>query len=350
MDPLLPDDKGRCPLHEAIRRNDKAAIEAWLQQGMKVDGRLRPDEPTPLQMAIEAKNFELVTLFTVYGADLLMKTEGRNAYHYAATATPGIMEYLLQQPARAGAEAMYTEKSRQWSPLRIALHEGDRRMTEVLLDYGIDVNERNDNGETALYFLMGNRGSRETALPLVRLLIDRGADIGAKAANYWDETPLFAAVQDQFTDAVRLLLDLGCDAKEKNHQGDTLLHAAALTWDAKTVQMLLDHGAVLEEMNRIGRTALHIAAHANRLEVVKTLLAAGADPFAGDRKGQTPDDLCPADFQKNVHREIIRKQMELEAKHMTHPHRTRDLPRDLHHRPARPQVKNRSSRHWENGR
>ncbi|MEZ0226007.1 MAG: ankyrin repeat domain-containing protein, partial [Alphaproteobacteria bacterium] len=320
MDPLQVDDRGRCPLHGAIDRGDNAAIETWLREGMNPNARLRDDEPTPVQMAIESKNLPLVKLFTAYGADLAITTpakQGRNAYHYAALATPEIMEHLLQQPQRAAAEAITEEKKIQLTPLRLALKEGDRKMTELLLDYGIDVNEQDENNETPLHFLLGNRKSREEAMPLVRLLIDRGADIGTKAANFWSESPLFPAVRDQFTEAVKLLLDLGCNAAEKNHLEETLLHAAAATYDAANVRLLIDHGAQLEEKNRIGRTALHIAAHANRLEVVKTLLEKGADPFAKDRDGKTPDELCPASFQKNVHREILRKQMELEAQHAT---------------------------------
>ena len=351
MDPLQPDDKGRCPLHEAIRHDDKALIETWLQQGMNPNSRLRGDELTPVHMAIEAKNVGLVKLFTAYGADLLARTPektGMNAYHYAALSTPDIMEHLLAQPQREGAQVMYAEKTKQLSCLRLALRAGDRKMTELLLDFGIDVNEQDDNGETPLHFILGNRRSREEAMPLVRLLIDRGADIGAKAANFWDESPLFPAVRDQFTEAVALLLDLGCDAKETNRLGETLLQAAAATYDAKTVRLLLDHGAEIEAKNRIGRTPLHIAAHANRLEVVKTLLAAGADPFATEKSGKTPDELCPADFQKNVHREILRKQMELDAKHMTRPHPQEDY--YARRRRMERQTKNRSSRHWENRR
>ncbi|TAL39899.1 MAG: hypothetical protein EPN97_01540 [Alphaproteobacteria bacterium] len=348
MDPLLVDDKGRCPLHQAISNNDYAAVAGWLQAGMKPDARLRDDEPTPVQMAIENKNPELVKLFTDYGADLALATppkQGRNAYHYAALSTPEIMEFLLQQPGRAAAEAITEEKKVQLTPLRLALRDGNREMTGLLLDYGIDVNEPDENNETPLHFILGHRKSREEAMPLVRLLIDRGADIDAKATNFWNETPLFSAVRDQFTEAVKLLLDLGCDAAQKNHLEETLLHAAAATYDAANVRMLLQHGAKLEEKNRIGRTALHIAAHANRLEVVKTLLDAGADPYAKDRDGKTPDELCPADFQKNVHREILRKQMELDARHMGQPHES------YYARKRREeQAKNRSSRQWGNRR
>lgn len=349
--PLGPDAQGRVPIVSAIKAGDAASIESWLREGLDPNARVAEGLPTLVQIAIEAKNLALVTLFTRYGADLSATTPekgGKNAYHYAALGTPEIMEFLLQQPAAAeGAAAICKENGKYISPLRIACREGDRAMAGLLLDYGIDVNEPDENGETPLHFLLGNRKSRETAMPMVRLLLDAGADIGAKAANFWDETPLFPAVRDQFSDAVRLLLDLGSDAAEKNHLGETLLHAASATYDATIVRMLIDGGAKLEEKNRVGRTALHIAAHANKLEVVKVLLAAGADPYATDKSGKTPDALCLGDFQKNVHREILRKQMEWDAKRMT-------LPRSDYYSRRRaalqPPLKNRSSRPWGNRR
>jgi ankyrin repeat protein len=343
MDPLASDSNRPCPLHAAIAAGDKSAIETWLQEGMSPDAR-SGESATPVQLAIEAKNLELVKLFTVYGADLAATTEGANAYHYAAKSTPQIMSYLLEQPARAAAGAFYVEDRAHLSVLRIALREGDREMTTLLLDYGLDPNEADENGETALHFLLGHRQNRESAMQMTRLLLDRGADIGAKAANFWDETPLFSAVRDSFTEGVRLLLDLGCDAAEKNHLGDTLLHAAAGTWDAKVVRMLLDHGAKIDEPNRIGRTALHVAAHANKLEVVKTLLESGADPFAKDRNGKTPDELCLADFQKNAHREILYKQMEIEARGIGRRNDYYSRRRHAQHGPP----KNRSFRNFGN--
>ncbi len=345
MDPLQPDASGSCPLHAAITEGNRDAIDAWLREGMNPNARLS-EGPTPVQLAIEAKNLALVKLFTEYGADLSATTGGANAYHYAAASTPEIMEYLLQQPARAAAAAFYADDRRtELSPLRIALREGEPKMVTLLLDYGLDPNEADQNGETALHFILGHRKSRETAMPMVRLLIERCADIGAKAANFWNETPLFCAVRDGFTEGVKLLLDLGCDAAEKNYLGETLLHAASETWDVKTVRLLIRHGAKLEEKNRLGRTALHIAAHANRLETVKALLESGADPFAKDRQGKTPDMLCLGDFQKNAHREILRKQMEIEARSIGKPRN------DYYARKRRAQQeqgKNRSFRHFGN--
>jgi ankyrin repeat protein len=308
----------------AVEASEAAALTAALDAGADPDARYI-DELTPLHRAIRKGSLPLVRLLLSRGASVSatstsdFRQTGKNAYHYAALSTPEIMAELLKHPGCAAAEEFYKDHDKPRGVLHVALRAESRAMVELLLDHGLSPNAQDDSGETPLHFILGNRKSVEGALPLVRLLIERGADIDAKGGNYWDETPLFAAVRDSFTPAVALLLDLGCDAAQKSRLGDTLLHLAAERYDAKIVTMLLARGAKLEEKNRIGRTALHIAAHANRLEVVKALLDAGADPLSTDRAGKTPDQLCLADFQKGVHRLLLERQEALQQPHRALP-------------------------------
>jgi ankyrin repeat protein len=324
-DPLAEDEAGVSPLSTACGLLPKRdALQALLDGGLSPDARQPAGGPSLLQGAIARNDLALTIYLVERGADpaLALRFEdptgrdvtlGKNAYHFAAESTPEIMAFLLGRPESAAAGVFFTDNRAPVSALRLALRNGDRAMTALLLDHGIDVNETDENGETPLHFVLGHRKSREETMPLVRLLLARGADIDRRAANYWDETPLFAAVRDGFTEGALLLLDQGCDARVKNHQGETLLHAAAATYNAEIARALIAAGAPLEDKDRQGRTALHIAAHANRLEVVKTLLDAGADPFAKNKQGKTPDELCLADFQNMTRRSILHKQMELEA-------------------------------------
>jgi len=150
-------------------------------------------------------------------------------------------------------------------------------------------------------------------MPMVRLLLKRGADVD-KLVNYWNETPLYPAVKESFTEAVKLLLDLGLSAKHRSQLQETPLHLAAEKWNEEIVKMLVTNGAEVDARNRIKRTPLHVAAHANRLKVVEALLEAGADPFLKDQNGKTPRDLAPAEFQRSVARALDRKEQEIEIK------------------------------------
>ena len=273
-----------------------------------------------LHAAIHARDLDAVAQLLWRGADPSKQIFGMNAYHAAATSSPEIMQLLLRHEKREHAFDFCIIDKREADPLRLANEKSDVAMVKLLLDFGANVNNRDNDNETPLHYALAHRKSREDGMPVLRLLIERGADLDAKALNFWDDTPLTVAVRGGYAEAVKLLLDHGADVSRTNHADETMLHLNAGTWNAQITRMLLDAGAPLEQKDRHGRTALHIAAHNNKLEVVKTLLEAGADPFALDNKRQIPSDLCPADFQKNTRRELLHKEMELEAIRVYGPH------------------------------
>ncbi|HYD17675.1 MAG TPA: ankyrin repeat domain-containing protein, partial [Patescibacteria group bacterium] len=309
------------PLYRAVENKDIAAATAMLQAGAVRDVRRFEDGLTALQIAITDNNLAMVKLLVDWGADVTAKTppkdDGMNAYHFAARQDPAILDLLMDHPDAGALHEIFTADRKKQSVLRIALERSDKPLVEKLLDYGVDVNERDDNGETPLFYLLGHRDSREKTLPIIRLLIERGADLD-KLTNYWGENALFPAVQSSYTEAVKLLLDYGADAKAVTVQGETLLHAAANTYDAKTMRMLVKAGADINARDRNKQTPLHIAANKNKLDVVDALLNAGADPFLKDKNGKTPRDLAPAEFQARVNRVIAEKEKEIEIKKYGH--------------------------------
>lgn len=350
------------PLYTAVEAGAYDSASALLQSGADANTRRFKHGITALQTAIEKKDVKLIQLLLDYGADASVKTppdeHGLNAFHYAAKTGTQIMGMLLHSGGAPGVHDFGRDGKKDVSALRIALGRSDRDMVEQLLDYGVDVNEMDDNGETPLYYLLAHRDTREQSLPLIHLLLHRGADLD-KLRNFWDETPLFPAVRESFTEAASLLLSLGLDAKQKSHTGETPLHLAAEKWDVKIVRELIANGAELEAKNRNQRTPLHVAAHANRMKIVQALLDAGADPFAKDKNGKTPRDLAPAAFQQGVNNLLSRKEQEIEIKKEGYNNWWQrkatedDAPaRNPQNRPRhfRPRAKNHSSKHFGNRR
>jgi ankyrin repeat protein len=98
---------------------------------------------------------------------------------------------------------------------------------------------------------------------VLKLLIERGADVRAPARNALAVTALHSAVA---TDAapvdmriVRALLDAGAPVSVPHQGGGTPLHTAAFTGDAEVVRMLLDRGADPVVRTDDGKTAIDIA-------------------------------------------------------------------------------------------
>ncbi len=112
------------------------------------------------------------------------------------------------------------------------------RLTELLDAEGDLVNAYSEDGYTPLHFAaFFARG------PVVRLLLDRGADVGAVARNDMEVQPLHSAVAAKAREVVAALLQAGADVNARQHGGFTPLMAAEEHDDEEMVRLLMDHGA-----------------------------------------------------------------------------------------------------------
>lgn len=112
------------------------------------------------------------------------------------------------------------------------------RLTE-LLDGDADlISAYSEDGYTPLHFAaFFNRGSA------ARLLLDRGADVGAVARNDMKVQPLHSAVAARAREIVAALLRAGADVNARQEGGHTPLTAAEAHDDTEIVRLLMDHGA-----------------------------------------------------------------------------------------------------------
>ncbi|KAF8253117.1 ankyrin [Wilcoxina mikolae CBS 423.85] len=124
-------------------------------------------------------------------------------------------------------------------------------MVHCLLQRGANVNNRREDGKTALHFAV-LRSSE-----VVRLLLEHGADIDAR--DYCGKSPLYTAVHFNRTHTVRLLLESGASLGV----GDMpALHLVTdmIGWNSPkdacdTIRVLLEYGEDLTAIFR-GSTAL----------------------------------------------------------------------------------------------
>jgi ankyrin repeat protein len=93
----------------------------------------------------------------------------------------------------------------------------------------------------------------------VALLLDRGADADAVAANDSRVRPLHSAAAGRDGDCVRLLAAAGADVNAVQHGGYTPLHALAQHGDAEGVELLLAYGADPRPLTDDGRTPADLA-------------------------------------------------------------------------------------------
>ncbi|EAY12308.1 ankyrin repeat protein, putative [Trichomonas vaginalis G3] len=131
-----------------------------------------------------------------------------------------------------------------------------RSLFEYFFSHGGNVNEKNQNGKTALHDA-AYRNSKETA----ELLISHGANVNEKNQN--GETAHHDAAYKNSKETAEVLISHGANVNEKNQNGKTALHDAAYRNSKETAELLISHGANVNEKNQNGKTALHDAAYKN---------------------------------------------------------------------------------------
>ncbi|KAM0800737.1 ankyrin repeat-containing domain protein [Usnea florida] len=144
---------------------------------------------------------------------------------------------------------------------------GNTDLVNSLLDSGVDLNIREDEGLTALPAAASN-----AHLDMVKLLLDRGADVNIHHGN-----ALQAVARNGHLDIVKLLLDRGADVNIQDPFGGNALQKAAYWGHLDIVKLLLDRGADVNIQCEHHGNALEAAVSYGYLDIIKQLLDHGAD-------------------------------------------------------------------------
>lgn len=145
-----------------------------------------------------------------------------------------------------------------------AAARGDLGEVKKLLASGVDLNERDDNGFTAL-----GAAAYQGKTNIVKFLVERGADVNFRhtmsGSDLEGSTPLHFASYRGRVDTVRTLIELGADVNARNKHNWTPLHLAVYESHSETVRLLVEAGSDLNiQAYRIvlfsgGGTALQLA-------------------------------------------------------------------------------------------
>ncbi|MGL4421250.1 MAG: ankyrin repeat domain-containing protein, partial [Gemmataceae bacterium] len=217
---------------------------------------------------------------------------------------------------------------------------GDLETIRALLDAGADIRYIRPSGYTVMIDVMYGRSILEDKqlLPIVRLLIERGADLDAvteygesalsvssrigrfdvvgllldaganpaplcwtelhravalgtledverclrqnadrTARDDWDRTPWLLCLQTGDRSKAELLLAAGSNRDDQGRCGTTNLMLAIKMNDLPMLQWLLGQGCAPNAQDEFGKTALIDAAERGAADCVRVLLAAGAD-------------------------------------------------------------------------
>jgi ankyrin repeat protein len=205
----------------------------------------------------------------------------------------------------AGAPVDERDPARGRTPLMAASQSGSRSVARLLLERGADVNARAwtlDNAppevvaslgpESASFTLIGDTALTLAAsagdAELVAALLDAGADVHATTTHGYDAliNAVFAGARRAPDTAplVRLLLERGASPARVTSYGETALKTAAGFGLFDVLRLLLDAGA---DRAPLGWTPLMRAAALGTVAEVEAALAGDADLGACDPWGRT---------------------------------------------------------------
>lgn len=118
------------------------------------------------------------------------------------------------------------------------------RVINKLLDNGADINCSDDHGNTPLMHVIFFQYSKASPIELVRLLIDRGADL--HVMNHRQENALMRACQRGYLDVVHFLLEHGAKQNVFNVQGYLAINFAEFGRHEEIVELMTGKRGMLE--------------------------------------------------------------------------------------------------------
>jgi len=212
-------------LNHTTTLNVYSAINILLEKGanpntISIYDRSLDRTPRNNTLLIEAcrdDNFELAKALINYGADIKYKNpSGQNALMLTADNI-----YYTEDRYYSSGDDKKEEESKITNQRKVR-NDDRKKIIFLLLESGIDVNDTDEDGKTALHYFCDGESSAlsetkehlyldiEAKLEFVRILLNYGAEVNA--ADNFGTTPLMLSTKDSFRLlTIKLLLENGAD-------------------------------------------------------------------------------------------------------------------------------------------
>lgn len=144
----------------------------------------------------------------------------------------------------------------------LALYVDDSETVRQQLEKGVNVNAKNDTGQTPLHVTQNKS--------IARMLILKGADVNA--VDDVGMTPMF----NKEADLLKILIDAGADISQRSNKGNTLLIWYSYSGYLEGIQYLVSLGSPVNAKNIDGQTAYDIAETFEHFKLLDYLKSVGA--------------------------------------------------------------------------
>ena len=163
-------------------------------------------------------------------------------------------------------------------------------MTELLVNFGADLDKRGRNGKSALHYAI----SCDKDMRLLDFLLRRGADPNIR--DFYGKSPVFMADSERLTN-LGTLLRYGADPNARDAESQTPL----MDCSVEVATVLLTHNADINLRCAKGRNALFYAIIRIDNNLARFLLNNGSK-VAADKSGKKMTDLA---YEKKISEDIF---------------------------------------------
>lgn len=272
--PKNEDYSGHMPVHKAVIKNDKKAVELFIKYG------------ADFYHPVNIKNYYPTGDHNV---------AGKNAFEIAIIYNHlNLLNMMIEEVPNFDINR---QNDKGLTLLHSAIPTKNTPAIELLLKKGAKLESKTSKGNTPLHL-----AAKAGAFEVVTFLLEQGSEIDAE--NNEGKTPLKLAFDNGHEKVVADLEERGAKAIEKKNFGADKLHDAVKDGDIVLVKKILRSGTNVDsykelyfsETGSMKVTPLHIACIKDNLEMVKLLLSFKADIELTTNPKSYTENLTPLEL------------------------------------------------------
>lgn len=261
----------------SIKENKPKTIH-YCAQKTSLSNVANNDNKTPLSLAIDSENIQLIELLKENLNAYIANTDIKPVHYASAHGKYKALDHMIKNN-----NISVNEPDKYGNPpIFHAIDSNDEQMMNHLLYLGANLQACNNQGEDALAIATYNKHFNLIAT----LKQKHNVDINARDKK--GQTALMRSSIEQNHDVMETLIGLGANIRITDNLRENILHKIARAGDHKGANLALTYSKqLLSDINIEGNTPLFVAMYNGQFNLAKLLIEAGSPLDTINKTGET---------------------------------------------------------------